>query len=372
MRKKIVTGMLAVVLVFMMTGCCLSHDWEEATCTEPKTCSKCGETEGEVSGHTWEEATCTAPKTCSVCGETEGEALGHTLSEATYWEAAACSVCGETVGDVLTPAFEELGVKGQFMEVGETYDYSTALYTRQEYIDMILDGFKEEFGIEGDYADFTDFFMEGVYGGVDSFEIDGETVAVTEENLMRQFSEGFGVTGNFENLTEVFMAAYENTGADLDARITARATVTDYQVFDSDETHDAKDGYEWKTVEMQIEYDTPDEGASVFYGYDSYYIKDEEGGQGDSEYEPDWDNEATHTVSWKGQDYTECRAISTESNTGWVEEGNSSFTLILKFDFLYPKGYDGGLLYLSDYKNRGVRPVNFANTDENTLFFRLQ
>ncbi|MDE5717416.1 MAG: hypothetical protein K2I53_07345, partial [Lachnospiraceae bacterium] len=238
--------------------------------------------------------------------------------------------------------------------------------------DMILDGFKEEFGIEGDYADFTDFFMEGVYGGVDSFEIDGETVAVTEENLMRQFSEGFGVTGNFENLTEVFMTAYENTGADLDARITARATVTDYQVFDSDVTHDAKDGYEWKTVEMQIEYDTPDEGASVFYGYDSYYIKDEEGDQGDSEYEPDWDNEATHTVSWKGQDYTECRAISTESNTGWVEEGNSSFTLILKFDFLYPKGYDGGLLYLSDYKNKGIRPVNFANTDENTLFFRLQ
>ncbi|MDE5717769.1 MAG: hypothetical protein K2I53_09180, partial [Lachnospiraceae bacterium] len=118
MRKKIVTGMLAVVLVFMMTGCCLSHDWQEATCTEPKTCSKCGETEGEVSGHTW-----------------EGAALGHTLSEATYWEAAACSVCGETVGDVLTPAFEELGVKGQFMEVGETYDYSTALHTRQEYID---------------------------------------------------------------------------------------------------------------------------------------------------------------------------------------------------------------------------------------------
>ena len=27
--------------------------------------------------HTWNDATCTAPKTCSVCGETEGSALGH-------------------------------------------------------------------------------------------------------------------------------------------------------------------------------------------------------------------------------------------------------------------------------------------------------
>lgn len=297
MRKKIVTGMLAVSLVFMMTGCCLSHDWQEATCTEPKTCSKCGETEGDVSGHTWEEATCTAPKTCSVCGETEGEALGHTLSEATYWEAAVCSVCGETV-------------------------------------------------------------------------------AVTEENLIRLLSGQLGLTDSFENLTEVFMAAYENAGIDLDARITAQATVTDYQVFDSDETHEGKEGYEWKTVEMQIEYDTPDEGENVFYyGYDNYYIKDEEGDQGDSEYEPGWDNEAALTVNWKGQDYTECRAISADvSNTGWVEdaEGNFSLTYTAKFDFLYPKGYDGGLLYLSDYKNSGVRPVNFANTDENTLFFRLQ
>ena len=35
--------------------------------------------------HTWVEATCTEPKTCSECGETEGEALGHQFSEATYW-----------------------------------------------------------------------------------------------------------------------------------------------------------------------------------------------------------------------------------------------------------------------------------------------
>ena len=32
------------------TGC-ITHSWKSATCTEPKTCSKCGATDGEAKGH---------------------------------------------------------------------------------------------------------------------------------------------------------------------------------------------------------------------------------------------------------------------------------------------------------------------------------
>ena len=39
--------------------------------------------------HQWKDATCTAPKTCTVCGETEGEALGHS------YENNVCTVCGQ-------------------------------------------------------------------------------------------------------------------------------------------------------------------------------------------------------------------------------------------------------------------------------------
>lgn len=83
----------------------LGHSWKDATCTKPKTCNVCGETEGEALGHTWVDATCTTPKTCSVCGTTEGEALGHTevsippvpptCTEAGLTEGKKCSVCGE-------------------------------------------------------------------------------------------------------------------------------------------------------------------------------------------------------------------------------------------------------------------------------------
>lgn len=83
----------------------VGHTWIDATCTEPKTCSVCGATEGSALGHKWKDATCTEPKTCSVCGVTEGEALGHTevidlavpatCTESGLTEGSHCSVCGE-------------------------------------------------------------------------------------------------------------------------------------------------------------------------------------------------------------------------------------------------------------------------------------
>jgi hypothetical protein len=111
----------------LLTGCHINHEWTEATCTEPKTCSIGGETEGEELGHDWVEATCTEPKTCSRCGETEGKALGHDWIEANYQQPKTCSVCGETEGDVLTPAFEEHGLSIN-VKLGETYDYVTTCY----------------------------------------------------------------------------------------------------------------------------------------------------------------------------------------------------------------------------------------------------
>ena len=79
----------------------IAHDYKDATCTAPKTCSVCGATEGEVLGHSYNDATCTAPKTCSVCGATEGEELGHSYNDATCIAPKTCSVCGATEGEPL-------------------------------------------------------------------------------------------------------------------------------------------------------------------------------------------------------------------------------------------------------------------------------
>lgn len=102
MKKRVWSLFLFMLLLtVLLTGCSCNHEWEEATCTEPKTCTLCSETEGEPLGHIWKEATCTEAKTCEVCGETEGKALGHTWKEATCTLAKECSVCGKIEGSEL-------------------------------------------------------------------------------------------------------------------------------------------------------------------------------------------------------------------------------------------------------------------------------
>ena len=56
--KKI---LLVLISLCVLSGCSSlhTHQWEEATCDQPKTCSKCGETEGEALGHTTDAGLCT-------------------------------------------------------------------------------------------------------------------------------------------------------------------------------------------------------------------------------------------------------------------------------------------------------------------------
>ena len=90
-----------ILCVFYLCGCGCKHNWKDATCLDAKTCTECGETEGEPLGHEWKDATCTDPKTCKVCGETEGDALGHDWEDATCTKPEICSLCGGTGGDSL-------------------------------------------------------------------------------------------------------------------------------------------------------------------------------------------------------------------------------------------------------------------------------
>lgn len=90
---------LAVMMLLSLTACggC-SHEWAEATCTAPSTCTKCGEVQGEALGHYWQEASCAAPETCYHCGETQGEALPHSYGAWDIGESDmshSCTVCGE-------------------------------------------------------------------------------------------------------------------------------------------------------------------------------------------------------------------------------------------------------------------------------------
>ena len=73
------------------------HDWEEATCSTPKTCKTCGETNGTVSDHKYEDGKCTMceskdPKAEQISNATA--AYGMLLLAEGY-----CDLFSEMIGD---------------------------------------------------------------------------------------------------------------------------------------------------------------------------------------------------------------------------------------------------------------------------------
>ena len=97
-------------------GEALGHNMSLSSCTMPSTCRRCGLTDGEAPGHDWAEATCTTPKTCNTCKNFEGEALGHkyevVVVEATCETAGytthTCSTCGDSYTTDEVAAFGHL------------------------------------------------------------------------------------------------------------------------------------------------------------------------------------------------------------------------------------------------------------------------
>ena len=101
-KKKMTIGAAAaaallVIMLFATHTICF-HKWQDATCTEPETCSVCARTRGEALGHSWIDATCTKPQTCERCNETSGEALGHQVDEWKTTKKATCTSEGVKEG----------------------------------------------------------------------------------------------------------------------------------------------------------------------------------------------------------------------------------------------------------------------------------
>lgn len=126
--QKWLCGVSILAICFMLTGCHMKHEWQEATCTTPKTCMVGNETEGEALGHTWVEATCSEPKHCGVCEETEGNALEHSFTEANYQEPSICLVCSEIGAEPLTAGFDKLGIAIDTV-LNETYPIVAQCYS---------------------------------------------------------------------------------------------------------------------------------------------------------------------------------------------------------------------------------------------------
>lgn len=273
--KKWLCDIGVLALCTMLAGCGKhEHTWAEATCTTPKTCSECEETEGEPLGHSWVDATCTSPKTCSRCDATEGEPLGHQLSEANYQQPATCSVCGATEGEPLQADFDKYGL-----------------------------------------------------------------VCNAELNVPRAF------------VTECY--------SNKECTTTGEVVFYDYEIFESDETHEAVDGYEWRAVTCKMTFDDKNAWDYGFASADTmldYY-----------------DIFTQSSVNYNGQEFTETYIDKDVLCDQWDNSG--VYTKISRFYSRAPIGYDGTVIVLADGKCRDAYNENGNNiaesATENTIFFRM-
>lgn len=240
----------------------------------------------EVEGHKWIDATCTEAKTCSVCGKTEGEPLGHDWIESTpnYQQSKTCSRCGETEGEPLEAACAGL----DFADLDKEYDMPMMLNKNPDTVN------------------------------------------------------------------------------------TAKVWFSNYKVFDSDEDHEAKEGYEWRSVDMYCAI-----GDDTEYKNLKYEIA---WGVGDYYQDKDLNEDDTMTVNYLDNDYSDClykeTKIKEEKNVkntdykkfGWSGKGTDTY--IYNFAFRGPKGFDGFYVFYCDYDELMLNEGDLKKS-KNVVYFRL-
>ena len=104
---------MALCLTFLLTGCNLfvkdcEHTYDNACDTA---CNLCGE--ARETAHDFTSADCDTPKTCSKCGVTDGEALGHTPAD----DDGDCST------SVICTVCEEILVEAKEHDLAGDYEY---------------------------------------------------------------------------------------------------------------------------------------------------------------------------------------------------------------------------------------------------------
>ena len=269
--------------------------------------------------HQWVEASCSTPKTCVVCGKTEGDPLQHQWSTATCSTPMTCSLCDITQGQTLPHT-------------------------------------------EGTPATYQSGALCSVCGQEMSSPLQAE---FDEKNI----------TGTF---IEINTPAPYKTACYDDPTLSTTGTVAviDYRRFPSDESHEAKDGYEWITYTWEA---TMGDTTSNEHGYmmgpiinDFYTIKDFT----DSfTVVDDLAGIASFTVNMDGTLYGDCICEwgNWDWGNGWYDKGDgtSQITGTATTYLLVPAGYDG---IVSGLRNRQLDWPDgsyiYDINDPDALFFR--
>ena len=302
MKKRIFPFFSFLLGIALLSGCSCQHQWTEATCTAPKTCSLCSITEGDTLGHSWLEADCITAKTCSRCGFTEGSALGHSWTEASCTVPKTCTHCGLTEGQPLEHSWE-----------GEAPLYTAPVCS----------------------------------------------VCGTKGEPLPGYLVQHGLVPNVQPREVADYVTCTFVRDDLD--IIGKFRASDVLIFESDDTHRARIGYEWRRVDISIFFSDSRSGVygtKVACARADYYLEQELKQANKPEY---------FNVTYNGKEYN-CTAFY--ENMGiHFEDGCDCFQMSCFVQV--PVGYDGVVLafYRGSIDIAGMRLPDVE--DENMLLLRM-
>ena len=121
MKRKTLFAVLCILCAMMLAACQCKHEWTEANCVNARTCSRCGEQEGQPLGHVLSPATCQTASRCSKCGGTVGTPADHSWQSATCTSPQICTVCSAVSGEALEHDWAEVvnqsGIPGRMCGV---------------------------------------------------------------------------------------------------------------------------------------------------------------------------------------------------------------------------------------------------------------
>ncbi len=257
--------------------------------------------------HTWTPATCTAPQTCTECGEVEGEALEHVWTDATCAAAKTCTACGEIEGEAL-----------EHQLTPATYQQGETCTVCGEVVGEALQADFERYGIAADMQVGQSYTYN----------------TVTGENQPTQ-----GTT-----------------------------TIANYEVVDSYEQLQAREGYQCHVVTFETVFADPavmQTGVHVDYTCTNYY---DIAGFKDAADHSDA-GISVHTVNYNGEEVP----VYFGQTGGYTPNADNTLTFKLTLGAQIPVGYDGIVIGL----NKGTIDTRVNNylfdvyNAEDFLLFRI-
>lgn len=258
--------------------------------------------------HTWTPADCTTAQTCAECGEVTGEALGHVWTDATCTEPKTCTACALTEGEALG------------------HDLMPATYQQGEV--CVVCGEEVNPPLQADFV---------TYGISADMQV-GESYTYNTVTGEGQSTQG-------------------------------TTTITNYEVVDSGEQLQAREGYQWHVVTFETVFADPavmQTGVRVDYTCTNYY--DIAGFKDNADHSDE--SISVYTVSYNG----EAVPVYFGQAGGFTPNDDGTLTFELTLAAQIPVGYDGVVVGL----NNGTIDTRVSNylydvySAEDFLLFRIE